>query len=523
MITAAIITAVVSIAVIGNRLAYSQARPARILAGVTLAALSVALGLVATSCLSAPYSPWDAVRVAAPMAAVRGFPLYSGQDSGAVLSTMYGPIGMLAFAPAALLRDPATAAIVGRFLAALFTFSPLGAACLMAGKSASRWWRLAVFVTAAFALLSLPSLRYSALYLHADAPALGLMGIACILVGSTRPGWNLIAAIACVLAVATKQTLFLLPLALVGVMAATHGRRKAAIWGVSVGIAFAIGAAGLAATTHFGDVYLNVVSIPAGVPWKGRAPWNLLGFLGELALHATPLLLVSAVFLRPGRLKHAAPLPTNELACSAVPPQRNHLAQTFALVSLAMVPLAILGRVKQAGDVNSFSPVLYPLLLALTALAVSTEPLPASRSRLAMTSLLLLGLVFGTVRLSDEANLLVKLRPLDAESRYLRLHPGEIYLPWHPAAHLAVEGRATHHLFTAWERGEAGFPVSKAHLLSAMPPNCRFVAFPLKRLGPVAGFGSSIQMLERHGMRVDRDHPVRLAGLPDYECFAITR
>lgn len=200
----------------------------------------------------------------------------------------------------------------------------------------------------------------------------------------------------------------------------------------------------------------------------------------------------------------------------------DRLGTSFALVALAMVPMAVLGRVKQAGDVNSFSPALYPLLLALAARSVSAESTQAGL-RLRASAVLTALCLAGTARLAEEVRILGKLRPVDAEASYLRRRPGEVYFPWHPGAHLAAEGRPTHHLFSAWERGEAGYPASRDQLLGAIPKDCQFVAFPLKRLGPVAGFGSDLIVLEALGLIDPRQRPVRLAGLPDYECYRVTR
>ncbi|MDB5352991.1 MAG: hypothetical protein JWN86_4238 [Planctomycetota bacterium] len=503
MIPVLVAVGVLALAWLGRRMARGRGRSVRITSATLLAGAGLIVALVVSAGLAAPFSPWDTVRIAPAMALLKGHPLYAGTGSGAVLSTMYGPIATLAFVPAAMVGDPALAAVLGRWLAFLFTFAPLVACCRLSAPAPGRSWRMTVLVVGTFGLLVAPSLRYSTTFLHADAPALGLLGLACLL--AARPGGpGLGAAIACALAILTKQTMATLPPALIVAGWLVAGRAAA----LRFAAVLCLTGAAFVATTWWlvdrDDLLLNLVKIPGGVPWRGQAPGNLAATVAEMLVHGLPFLAALGVF-----------------GSCRTDDESARRAKVFAIAALALAPMAVLGRVKQAGDVNSFSPALYPLLLAVASRAAAVgPPLAIRRGTVAAMAVLI---VFGSMRLAEEIRLLTKERAFDTESAFLKAHPGEVYFPWNPAAHVAVEGRPTHHLFSAWERGEAGFPVREAHLRSGLPRGCRYVAFPLKRLGPMVGFGSCVQMLERYDLLAKPATPVRLAGLPDYECYALTR
>ena len=140
-----------------------------------------------------------------------------------------------------------------------------------------------------FGLLLAPSLNYSATFLHADAPALGLMAIACLLTARAG-GPGVAAAVVAGLAVMTKQTMVTLPPALLLATWSLSGWRAAVRFGA---ILSATGAVFLAIGLLFldrEDLVLNLVKIPGGVPWRGKTPFNLFQTATELGLHGLPIL-----------------------------------------------------------------------------------------------------------------------------------------------------------------------------------------------------------------------------------------
>jgi hypothetical protein len=362
-------------------------------------------------------------------------------------------------------------------------------------------------------LITLAPLRYSATYIHADAPALGCAGMAYWFLSQRRPtGWmNGCAAGLCAwLSVWSKQTMILLPALLPAWVWWTEEVRAGRAMlvftvatGTLVGAACWIGWGG-------DPWYFNAVPWPGHLPWKGSAPANLLNALWELAGYAMPfgVLLIAA--------------------CRHRGTRRIDFAEAAALL---LVPMSVLGRVKRGGDLNSFSPTLYMLLLACTARLRSVQvsaddssPDHFARAWRQLVAASLLGITaLGVPWVVQEANVYDRLRSANAETNYLRTFPGRVYFPWHPLAHLAAEGRLTHHAHSVRERGVAGFPVQPTHVRSGLPERAEYVAFPLKRLGPVVGFGWSFELLQNERLLPEGAEPIRLAGLPDYECYRLVR
>lgn len=470
---------------------------------------AAAIGASLAAILEAPYSPWDVVRLAPAAAFARGFPLYSGRFAGAILSTMYTPLSALAYLPAVLFRRPAQQAIAGRFIAWSLVFGPVW--FFAANSSKDRLRRALIFAATVAACSFSPALWYSGTRIHADAPALSMLALTCWweTVPNRSRATGLLAATFAWLAVWCKQTMIALPVVLIARSFATLPTREAARRSSAILLVGALVSLPFAAGFDRDALYFNAVLWPGRFPWKGTFPANALFRGCELLAHASPWILV-LIATRP---RFARPNPDSRVAL-------------LCWIAIALAPLAILSRVKKGGDLNSFSPSLYPLVLACVARLATIRERPEISPRIvrfALTTAAVALALSVSLNVARELKLLAKERPADAEYDYLLNHPGEVYFPWHPLAHVAAEGRPTHHLHTVKERGVAGFPVGRDHFRRGLPETARYVAFPLKRFGPVVGFAWSFEQLRDEGLLDDDSRPLALKDLRDYECYRLKR
>ncbi len=424
---------------------------------------------------------WDynAVRLQRTFVLLAGAPIYPARDAGAILNSIYGPVGAAAYLPAAAMRSPASAVLAGQVLAALFFFLPVAVL-----HRRQRRGLMPVFAFLLFAALALDmrSLEYVAFSIHVDAPALGLAILAWGLIASGGARHDGLASVLISLAVWTKLTLLpLLVVAPVWVFVA-RGRRQALQLTARLALALVLVSATMA--LFFGpvsDLVFNMWTLPSlqtleaePAAW-GRAVYRLLK---ENA--AAWLLWAGLVVWRLARHRsswHADP------ACS------------FGAVGLALAPLAVLAFLKPGGDINAFS---YPVYFIAAGATLSLVRV-ARREVLARRILVIApAAVLAIVAAVQEPEFLRTWRePLNVAElphqiayEYLLEHPGEIYFPRITLASLMAEGEVYHQSVGLLDRKVAGIPPSAKHLRAHVPAAMVGVAFYEN------GFASEIELID---------------------------
>ncbi len=419
---------------------------------------------------------WDynAVRLVRTFVLLEGAPIYAGRDSGAVLNTIYGPLGALAYLPATVARSPAAAVLTGQVLAALFFFVPVALL--------HRRGRPAAFAFLLFAALAvdLRALEYVAFSIHVDAPALGLAILAWGLIVSGDRFWP--AALLASLAVWTK--LMLLPLLVVMPLwvLVTRGRRQA--WRLAACLALALALVSLAMVLFFrpaSDLFFNMWTVPslqtleAEPAALGRAVYRLLK---ENA--AAWLLWLGLVVWRLARHRSG---------------WRDDPACAYGVLGLALAPLAVLAFLKPGGDINAFSyPVYFIAAGATLSLVAAARREVVARRLLVIAPVAVLAIV-ASVQESEfvgtwRDGLDVGELPHQLAYEYLLEHPGEIYFPRITLASLMAEGEVYHQSVGLLDREVAGIPLSAEHLRAHVPAAIAGIAFYEN------GFASEIDLVD---------------------------
>ena len=432
------------------------AREDRWLAALAPPSAAVALGVLLTHLLYAPFDYWNQGRLCPSFAFRYGFAPYAPPDAGPILNTIYGPVTLLSYWPCSFASDPTTATLAGSALSGTFYALPL----LYVIATASGWRvRLALALFAFFITFTITGLSYSAVRIHADAPALLYGGLAAALLvrERSRPGFSAACAVA---AVAAKQSMLPVLVALPALAWWRSGAGACRGYVARLGLAGAVALLLAASCFDLRVLAFNLVTIPAR-GGSERLPPAALADGAQMLVQQSVLLSIPLAYCALDRID----------------------ARTVALafVGAMLVPAAVVGRVREGGYDNNFSVTFYFLLLALVhELAVRAGS--PERGRAARCALLA---AVGVLTVAQVPSLfalprLCELLPANAGEQAFacaRAHPGEVYFPYMPLSMLLAEGQLYHFEEGVHDRGRSGHEPTAAHYRAHLPPRMRALAW----------------------------------------------
>jgi hypothetical protein len=424
------------------------------------------------------YGDWSPARLSWSAALLHGYRPYYGPTSGPILSTLYGPVSTLVFVPAFLARGITASIVSASLINALCMALPL---LLLTCRghwtcARERTIGLAGFAFGAGAMLASGATFTMAAAIHADAPAVGLGLLSCLMLTgraetlAARSLWA--AACLAILAVWAKQIEAPLLLAQLTYLALVFGGRTA--WRYLLRLSILGGALSLGFVALFGfhDMVFNMFTLPGHQPWH-TSPSQLGVITLNLLLRSRLFLFVIAWVL----------LSTPGLTRQWL---RDRDWMLLILAAAFLFPVSVLARSKIGALENSYH-CLYYLLAACSVLltkSVRTDSVPRYR----WVAFLLACLLSVSVSLQLQTGLrglrhLGRLsdNPQQQAFEFARTHRGEAYFPWNPLSTLLAEGKLYHFDYAVRDRMLAGHQVSDRHFRSQLPPNLRFVLFQKKR------------------------------------------
>jgi hypothetical protein len=437
-------------------------------AALPLALLSVVVALVGVI-MEVPFRDWSGARLAWSAGLWYGYGLYSGPTSGPVLSSLYGPVSPLLFAPALLTGEITSAMLAGCTINVLCCVLPLWFLCRhgRTGDADSKRIARAAFVFCVASLLVLPSTRNFTQNIHVDGAAVGLGLVACVLLfGPAAPsnGRLTAAAVFTALAVWTKHVELTLGAAQACWLGLVFGRAvllrfvlRLAVVGLGLGAVFV-------ALFGFEGMWFHMFTILRSQPFDGGFRRITL----ELAQYCAPFALLIALALlgmpREGRSAWW-----------------RHDWFLLVLVAAVLFPTSVLARAKVGGWINSYH-TNYFMLAAAAAALLRWIDLGGPRTglgRLGVAALFCAAVAAlwcpvhglrGYRRLPE-----IEDNPQRQVYDFVRAHPGEAWFAWHPLAMLMAEGRLYHFYWGMVDRALSGHEMSDEHRWAHLPEHLRWV------------------------------------------------
>ena len=476
----------------------------------------IGVSIIVQAVWDAPYRHWNGIRIVPTVSLLSGYTLYYGKDSGPVTGNIYAPLSALAYLPAAWATSPTEMIRLGTLISLGLYFGPVAWLYIRLPKSdhgppraLARAYTFALLPLVTFNMIE--SLGYSAAFIHADAPALGLAAGACaVLYADPFNRWRalVVSALLAVLSVWSKQVMGPLVLGLPVWLLCASGFQACWRYGLCLVLSGLVVGGLVCACFNPSDLWFNLVTVPGNHPWTGQFPGNIARVLLELQNQSILLAVIMAFGV------------CFSLARSGYWPGLSRwLSQNrwtvFAVGGLFVVPTSLLGRLKEGGDLNALSFTLYLFVLAVCLMmregmaCGGDEPAKAGLRALTVVVITINGVLLIQGQCQRYLNLAAERANVpEIVQAYIQKHPGEAYFPWNPLAHLMVEGRLYHFDYGLFDRELANYPVSAEHFRQCIPESMRRLCFPKTR-----NFEYVRKYLPEFKRRVE------IAELPEFICY----
>lgn len=408
---------------------------------------------------------WNAPRLAPAAALVRGLAIYGTADSGPFLGWFYGPVFPLVFAAIAWLPDQVSVHAAAWGLNLLLAAGPVWMAARCVANRAAAGGAL---LLGGLAVLGTSLGRGVFSFIHVDVLCVALGVTACVALvrglGAGGRGWLVIAAVASVLAVGTKQVAVGLVIGLAGWLWAARRWREL---GVYLGGLAGMGVVAVtAAVPVFGwrELVFNLWTVHLHNPLAPDWAAQLSARFGLLLLEALPVLLVWLV---------ARPVAASD-------PVADRLERALVWVALAQLPFGLLAAVKVAGGLNSVHTFHYLACLLVMRLArVLAAPVgPGWRGwiMLAAAAVLAVG-QGGQAARREQLPLRPEVQRLRDEDTLARREAGRVYFPWNPLVTVLTERRVRPFDDALLCLERVGFPAEPAAVRAEIPSGA-LVVYP---------------------------------------------
>ncbi len=434
---------------------------------------SIYAGIIATI----PLYYWASYRLSAASALAKGLNIYSNPSSGPIFGWIYGPIAPCLYLPAflftTLTEQHIVAGIINFFLLVIPFF------CLTIFQQNEKQEKnidgMAGFLFAFAAMLTNDTTIYFLRYFPADSAAVSFGLLSCyslIRCRNNLKNKNLFfAALFLNLSVFSKQNeIFILLGQIIYIWTAWKMKTVLRYIGIVAVIGIIFGSISIG---KFGlyNLFFNLFIIP------GNHPWAIdFSQLGKLLIPFS-ILLIAVIWLCFTSCRNSF---KERKGLSSFVTERPWLLLLF--ISILMLPMSIIGKMKIGGDVNSYHSIYY-LIATVALLLVEKDKNLTDKQTTWKNWKIVLFCIVAIILCPWQQIRYIGLWPYVANNQqeeayaFAVKHPDEAYFPWHPMVNLMVDNKLYHYSYGVYDREIAGYKINKDLFLENLPSKIKYIVF----------------------------------------------